>query len=163
MASRSPGGPEPSFRPGLDRPPDQLFEPTRVGPKTGSTEFEPSGGPIRQKSAFLPEHPDNRRISAHIGLGRRRLVSGAKPFVMRDSCVWRVTRGVNRTQEVGGSNPTSSAPLKESSAWRGLSNFGDASDWRDLGRVPRSGAMDRLGTPRRCGRDRSAHHSNRRW
>jgi hypothetical protein len=26
---------------------------------------EPSGGPIRQKSAFLPEHPDNR-ISAHI-------------------------------------------------------------------------------------------------
>jgi hypothetical protein len=27
---------------------------------------EPDGGPIRQKSAFLPEHPDNPRISPHI-------------------------------------------------------------------------------------------------
>src|SRR5215218_9511921 len=70
--------------------------------------FEPNGSPIRQKSAFLPEHPDNRRISAHNGAGRRRIASGAKPLVMRYSGGHRVTSGVNRTQEVGGSNPPSS-------------------------------------------------------
>lgn len=50
-------------------------------------EFEPSGDPIRQKSAFLPEYPDNRRISARTGLGRQLIASGAMPLVMRDSCV----------------------------------------------------------------------------
>ena len=70
--------------------------------------FKPTGGPTWQKSAFLPEHPDNRRISAHIGLGRRRIASGAKPLAMRDSSGGRVTSRVNRTQEVGGSNPPSS-------------------------------------------------------
>lgn len=33
--------------------------------------FEPGVCPIRQKSAFLPVHPDNRRISPHIEVRRR--------------------------------------------------------------------------------------------
>ena len=70
--------------------------------------FEPGSGPIRQKSAFLPEDPDNRRISAHIERGQRRTDTGANPLLMRDSGGRRVPSGVNRTQEVGGSNPPSS-------------------------------------------------------
>jgi hypothetical protein len=69
---------------------------------------KPIVAPFRQKSAFLPEHPDNRRISTHIGLSRRRIPIAAKSLVMRDVGGRRVTSGVNRTQEVGGSNPPSS-------------------------------------------------------
>jgi len=76
-----------------------------VQPGIGSAGgFKPTGGWFWQKSAFLPEHPDNRRISAHIGLGRRLIASRANPLLMRDSCVRRVARSLNRTQEVGGSN-----------------------------------------------------------
>jgi hypothetical protein len=47
--------------------------------------LQPEGGPIRQKSAFLPEHPDNRRISPHIEIKGAQKREPAMPVAMRDA------------------------------------------------------------------------------
>jgi hypothetical protein len=44
--------------------------------------LKPALLPFRQRSSFLPEHRDNRRISPYIGLLSRRSKGGAKPLVM---------------------------------------------------------------------------------
>src|ERR1044071_658398 len=67
--------------------------------------FKPGVCPIRQKSAFLPVHPDNRRISAHIEVRRRRTKAGAKPLVMRDSLSEAPGGSRIVVPAVAGSNP----------------------------------------------------------
>jgi hypothetical protein len=78
------------------------------GSNSSLLSFKPVVGPIWQKSAFLPEHPDNRRISAHIGLPWRRIASGAKPIVMRNRGGWRVTRSLIAPRRSAVRTPTRS-------------------------------------------------------
>jgi hypothetical protein len=70
-------------------------------------ELKPDGRPTRQKSAFLPEHPDNRRISPHIEFealqaGARKASSHAGSELGGD------VAGLICKQEVAGSIPAGS-------------------------------------------------------
>jgi hypothetical protein len=75
--------------------------------KGSGISFKPGVCPIRQKSAFLPVHPDNRRISPHIDVRRRESKAGAKPLVLRDSGSAPLEGSLIVVAAVAGSNPVS--------------------------------------------------------
>lgn len=82
-----------------------LVVPVVAGSSPVCHPFKPGVCPIRQKFAFLPVHPDNRRISPHIGVRRRRTEAGAKPLAMRDSLSAAPEGGRIVVPAVAGSNP----------------------------------------------------------
>jgi hypothetical protein len=67
--------------------------------------FKPGVRLIRQKSAFLPVHPGNPRISPRIEIRRRPTKAGAKRLVMRDSLLAPPEGGLIVVPAVAGSNP----------------------------------------------------------
>jgi hypothetical protein len=79
----------------------------REGLESGRPSFKPGVCPIRQKSAFLPVHPDNPRISPHIEVRRRQAKAGAKPLVMRESDSGAAGGSLIVVAAVAGSTPVS--------------------------------------------------------
>jgi hypothetical protein len=105
---RSKAGANPlAMRDSLSAPPEaSLFVvPAVAGSSPVCHPFKPGVCPIRQKSAFLPVHPDNRRISPHIEVRGRQTEGGAKPLAMRDSLLAPPKGGLIVVPAVAGSNP----------------------------------------------------------
>jgi hypothetical protein len=61
--------------------------------------------PHQAEIRILPVHPDNRRISPHIEVRRRRAKAGAIPLAVRDSIYTLPEGGLIVVPAVAGSSP----------------------------------------------------------